>query len=125
MITIDLMSVRFGMSELCWRELVGHYRGAAQCQKECHTFWTNTQFTRVAPLTRQRRAPVNPVLEIIIARSRRVTQCHHRLRSSQLTVDKFVVQNPKRGEGARCHAAFLGVLSYPLREDQISLRNSV
>ena len=118
MITIDLMSVRFGISELCWRELAGHYRGAAQCQKECHTFWTNTQFTRVAPLTRQRRAPLNPVLEIIIGRSRRVTRCHHRLRSSQQTGDKFVVQNPKRGEVARCHGAFLGVLFYPLRENQ-------
>ena len=55
---------------------------------------------------------------------------HHRLRSSQNTGDKFVVQNPKRGEGARCHAAFLGVLLYPLRENQrflakLGLKNSL
>ena len=60
--------------------------------------------------TCQRRALPQSRIEIIIARSRRAPQCHHRLRSSQPTVDKFVVQNPKRGEGARCHAAFLGVL---------------
>ena len=51
--------------------------GRLNVKKNVILFGQNTQFTRVAPLTRQRRAPLNPVLEIIIARSRRVTQCHH------------------------------------------------
>ena len=59
-----------------------------------------------------------------------MNRCQHRLRSSQQTGARFVVQNPKRGEGARCHAAFLGMLFYPLRENQrclagLSLKNSL
>ena len=97
--------------------------GRRNVKKNVTLFGQNTQCPRVAPLTRERRAPLNPVLVIIIARSLRVNRCQHRLRSSQQTGAKFVVQNPKRGEGAAVIRVSRHAF-YPLRENQRCLARS-